>query len=50
MNKMRPDVDEREIIREIISKILHLEKAANYVVPFERYMKKYKLNGYYTKK
>ena len=26
MNKMRPDVDEREIIRETFSKILQLEK------------------------
>ena len=43
MNKMRPDVDEREIIRETFSKILQLEKGANYVVPFERYMKKFKL-------
>ena len=50
MNKMRPDVDEREIIRETFSKILQLEKGANYVVPFERYVKKYKRNGYYTKK
>ena len=50
MNKLQPDVDEREIIREIFSKILELEKGANYVVPFERYMKKYKLNGYYSKK
>ena len=50
MNKMRPDVDEREIIRETFSKILELEKGANYVVPFERYMNKYKLNGYYSKK
>ena len=51
MNKMRPDVDEKEIIRETVSKILQLEKGANYAVPFERYMKKkYKLNGYYTKK
>ena len=50
MNKMRPDVDEREIIRETFSKIVQLEKEANYVVPFESYMKKYKLNGYYTKK
>ena len=48
MNKMRPDVDEREIIRENFSKILELGKGANYVVPFERYMKKYKLNGYYS--
>ena len=48
---MRPDVDEREIIiREIFSKILQLEKGAYYVVPFERYTKEYKLNGYYTKK
>ena len=39
MNKMRPDVDEREIIRETFFKILQLEKEANYVVPFERYMK-----------
>ena len=39
MNKMRPDVDEREIIRETFSKILQLEKEAYYVVPFERYMK-----------
>ena len=50
MNKMRPDVDEREIIRETFSKILQLEKGANYVVPFERYMKMYQLNGYYSKK
>ena len=50
MNKMRPDVDEREIIRETFSKILQLEKGANYVVPFERYMNKFKLNGYYNKK
>ena len=50
MNKMLSDVDEREIIRETFSKILQLEKGANYVVPFERYMKKYKLNGYYAKK
>ena len=49
MNKMRPDVDEKEMIRETFSKILQLEKGANYVVPFERYMKKYKLNGYYSK-
>ena len=48
MNKMRPDVDEREIIGETFSKLLQLEKGANYVVPFERYMKKY--NGYYSKK
>ena len=48
---MRPDVDvdEREIIRETFCKILQLEKGANYVVPFERYMKKYKLNGYSKK-
>ena len=39
MNKMRPDVDEREIIRETFSKLLDLEKGANYVVPFERYIK-----------
>ena len=50
MNKMRPDVDEREIIREIFSKILDLENGANYVVPFESHIKKYKLNGYYSKK
>ena len=50
MNKMRPDVDEREIIKETFSKILQLDKGTNYVVPFERYMKKYKLNGYYSKK
>ena len=50
MNKMRPDVDEREIIRETFPKILKCKKGANYVVPFERYMKKYKLNGYYSKK
>ena len=50
MNKMRPDVDEREIIRETFSKISDLEKGANYVVPFERYMKTYELNGYYSKK
>ena len=50
MNKIRPDVDEREIIRETFSTILQLEKGANYVVPFERYMKKYTLNGYYSKK
>ena len=50
MNKMRANVDEREIIRETFSKILDLEKGANYVVPFERYRKKYKLNGYYSKK
>ena len=50
MNKMRSDVDEREIIRETFSKILELGKGANYVVPFERYMKRYKLNGYFSKK
>ena len=50
MNKMRSDVDERVIIGETFSKILQLEKEANYVVPFERYMKKYKLNGYNSKK
>ena len=50
MNQMRPGVDERQIIRETFSKILDLEKGANYVVPFERYMKKYKLDGYYSKK
>ena len=50
MNKMRPDVDEREIIRGTFSQILQLEKGANYVVSFERYMKKYKLNGYYSRK
>ena len=50
INKMRPDIDEREIIRETFSKILELEKWANYVVHFERYMKMYKLNGYYSKK
>ena len=49
MNKMRADVNEREIIRETFSKILQLEKGANYVVPFERYMKKYALNGYCSK-
>ena len=47
---MRADVDERDISRETFSKILQLEKGADYVVIFERYMKKYKLNGYYTKK
>ena len=41
MNRVRPDVDEREIIIETFSKILQLEKGADYVVPFERYMKKY---------
>ena len=50
MNKMRPDVDEREIIRETFSKLLQFEKRANYIVPFERYMKKYTLNRYYSKK
>ena len=50
MNKMRPDADETAIIRETFSKILQLEKGANNVVPFVRYMKKYKLNVYYTKK
>ena len=50
MNKMRPDVDEREIIRDNFSKILQLEKGANYVVRFERYMEKYTLNRYYSKK
>ena len=53
MNKMRPDVDEREIIKETFSKILEcVEKGANYVIPFEKYIniKKYKLNGYYSKK
>ena len=30
MNKMRPDVDEREIIRETFSKILQLEKRVKY--------------------
>ena len=50
MNKMRSDVDERVIIGETFSKILQLEKEANYGVPFERYMKKYKLNGYNSKK
>ena len=40
---MRPDVDVREIIREIFSKILDLENGANYVVPFERYIKKYNI-------
>ena len=44
MNKMRPDVDEREIIRETFSKILELEKGANYVVPFERYIKSISLS------
>ena len=38
VNKLRSDIDEREIIRETFSKILELEKGANYVVPFERYM------------
>ena len=42
---MQPDVDVRELIRETFSKILDLEKGANYVVPFEKYMEKYKLNG-----
>ena len=42
---MQPDVDVRELIRETFSKILDLENGANYVVPFEKYMKKYKLNG-----
>ena len=50
MNKMRPDVDEKEIVRETFSQILQLEKRANYVVPVERCMKKYKFNGYYSKK
>ena len=44
MNTMRADVDEREIIRETFSKIFQLEKGANYVVPFEGYMKKYQLD------
>ena len=50
MKKMRPDVDERVIIGEIFSEILQLEKGANFVVPFKRYMKKNKLNLYYSKK
>ena len=50
MNKMRADIDERAIIRETFFKILQLEKEANYIVPFERYIKKYKLNGHYSKK
>ena len=41
MNKMQPDIDERKIIRDTFSKILQLEKGANYVVPFERYMKQH---------
>lgn len=49
MKKMQPGIDEHEKIREAFAKILELEKGANYVVPFERYMKKYKLNGYYSK-
>ena len=36
MNKIRSDVDEGVIIGETFSKILQLEKEANYVVPFER--------------
>ena len=48
MNTMRLGVYEREIIRKIFSKLLQLEKGSNYVV--ERYMRKYKLNGYYSKK
>ena len=31
MNKMRRDVDEREIVRETLSKILDREKGANYI-------------------
>ena len=50
MNKMRSDVDEKVIIGETFSKILQLEKEANNVVRFERYMKKYKLNGHNSKK
>ena len=50
MNKMRSDVDERKPTRETVSKILQLEKGANYVVPFERYMKKHKLNRCNSKK
>ena len=46
MKKMRADVDEREIIRETFSKSLQLKKEVNYIVFFERYLKKYKLNGY----
>ena len=38
MNEMWADVDENEIIRKTFSKILELEKEANYVVPFERYL------------
>ena len=35
-NKIRPDVDKREIIRETFSKLLELEKGANYVVPLHK--------------
>ena len=37
-------------LEQTFSKILQLEKGANYVVPFERYIKMYKLNGHNTKK
>ena len=41
------DVGEQEVIKKIFSRILESEKEPNSVVPLERYMRHYKLNGYY---
>ena len=41
-------MDVKQIIY-VSAKILKLKGEANFVVPFERYIKRYKPNGYYTK-
>ena len=43
---MQKDADEKEIIKSAFSSILEFEKQPNYVEPMERYLKRYKLNGY----
>ena len=35
-----------ELIQEVFTKAIEMQKAANYTPPLERYLKYYKLNGY----
>lgn len=43
-------VCEEDVVSDVISKLLEIQKREDFVEPFERYMRKYKLNGYGEKK
>ncbi len=45
--RMKARENEKEVISYVFSKALEFQQEENYVEPMERYMKRYKLNGYY---